>query len=199
MTCPSMITKAVLAPCAPHSGHQLPVRQRSDRRPHPDDGRFSLGAACDGRRTLLRLYLAPRSLLWPSFGVAVRDRPNVRDGRGRPRQRPRYGFCPAGGRMTRPSGRSSVGDYAIGYGEPPRHTRFAPRVSGNPRGRPRGASAGRADRLALKDIYRLITVREGEQSLVLPTVQSIVRQLGRLAFKDNRPARRTYFGTAQGR
>jgi hypothetical protein len=27
-------------------------------------------------------------------------------------------------------------DYEIGYGRPPRHTRFAPRRSGNPRGRP---------------------------------------------------------------
>jgi hypothetical protein len=84
-----------------------------------------------------------------------------------------------------------------GSGKPPRHTRFRPGVSGNPGGRPRGASAGRADRLALKEIYRLITVREGEQTLVLPTVQAIVRQLGRVALKGNGPALRTYFETAQ--
>jgi Family of unknown function (DUF5681) len=29
-------------------------------------------------------------------------------------------------------------DYEVGYGKPPRHTRFEPGRSGNPRGRPRG-------------------------------------------------------------
>jgi hypothetical protein len=29
-------------------------------------------------------------------------------------------------------------DYEVGYGKPPRHTRFDPGRSGNPRGRPRG-------------------------------------------------------------
>ena len=30
-------------------------------------------------------------------------------------------------------------DYEVGYGKPPRHTRFEPGRSGNPRGRPPGA------------------------------------------------------------
>jgi hypothetical protein len=30
-------------------------------------------------------------------------------------------------------------DYEVGYGKPPRHTRFAKGQSGNPRGRPCGA------------------------------------------------------------
>jgi hypothetical protein len=32
-----------------------------------------------------------------------------------------------------------TGDYEVGYGRPPRHTRFAKGQSGNPRGRPCGA------------------------------------------------------------
>lgn len=28
-------------------------------------------------------------------------------------------------------------DYKVGYGKPPKHTRFAPGVSGNPKGKPR--------------------------------------------------------------
>lgn len=99
--------------------------------------------------------------------------------------------------MTRPPRRPSAGDYQVGYGKPPRHARFRPGVSGNPRGRPRGACAGRADRLALKEIYRLITVREGEQTLTLPTIQAMMRQLGRIALKGNGPALRTYFGIVQ--
>jgi hypothetical protein len=35
--------------------------------------------------------------------------------------------------------REDKGDYAVGYGKPPRHTRFKRGQSGNPRGRPRGA------------------------------------------------------------
>jgi hypothetical protein len=35
--------------------------------------------------------------------------------------------------------REQRGDYEVGYGKPPRHTRFAKGQSGNPRGRPRGA------------------------------------------------------------
>jgi hypothetical protein len=99
--------------------------------------------------------------------------------------------------MTRPPKRRSVGDYQIGYGKPPGHTRFRPGVSGNPRGRPRDASAGRADRLALKEIYRLIAVREGEETLTLPTFQAMMRQLGRIALKRNGPALRTYFGIVE--
>jgi hypothetical protein len=30
-------------------------------------------------------------------------------------------------------------DYEVGYGKPPPHTRFVQGLSGNPRGRPRGA------------------------------------------------------------
>jgi hypothetical protein len=33
----------------------------------------------------------------------------------------------------------SEGDYEVGYGKPPRETRFAKGQSGNPRGRPSGA------------------------------------------------------------
>jgi uncharacterized protein DUF5681 len=94
--------------------------------------------------------------------------------------------------VTRPPKRPSAGHYQVGYGKPPRHARFRPGVSGNPRGRPRGASAGRADRLALKEIYRLIVVREGDQTTVLPTVQAVIRQLGRIALKGKGPALRAY-------
>ena len=37
--------------------------------------------------------------------------------------------------------RDKKGDYQVGYGKPPRHTRFAKGQSGNPRGRPRGAKS----------------------------------------------------------
>jgi hypothetical protein len=46
--------------------------------------------------------------------------------------------------MTRRSRNSSAGDCAVGYGKPPTRTRFRKGVSGNPGGRPRGITAGRA-------------------------------------------------------
>ena len=37
--------------------------------------------------------------------------------------------------------RDKKSDYEVGYGKPPRHTRFAKGQSGNPRGRPPGAKS----------------------------------------------------------
>jgi hypothetical protein len=39
---------------------------------------------------------------------------------------------------TKESEGGGAGDYAVGYGRPPLHTRFKPGQSGNPRGRPTG-------------------------------------------------------------
>jgi hypothetical protein len=41
--------------------------------------------------------------------------------------------------------------YKVGYGKPPSHTRFRKGVPGNPGGRPRGMTVGRAKRLALQE------------------------------------------------
>lgn len=42
-------------------------------------------------------------------------------------------------RKRAPSG-SPPGSYDVGYGRPPKHTRFKPGQSGNPRGRPKGSA-----------------------------------------------------------
>src|SRR5258705_13111656 len=42
-------------------------------------------------------------------------------------------------RRRRPMPRDNEGDYEVGYGKPPRDTRFKKGQSGNPRGRPPGA------------------------------------------------------------
>ena len=38
-----------------------------------------------------------------------------------------------------PSAAAEEHEYEVGYGKPPRHSRFKPGRSGNPRGRPKGA------------------------------------------------------------
>jgi Family of unknown function (DUF5681) len=89
------------------------------------------------------------------------------------------------------------GDYPVGYGRPPSHTRFRKGVSGNPRGRPRGMTVVRANRLALQEAYRLIPVREGDVVFTLPTIQALMRQLARLAAKGNGPALRMFIKMIQ--
>src|SRR5205085_2700242 len=81
-------------------------------------------------------------------------------------------------------------EHKVGYGKPPVHTRFCKGRSGNPGGRPRGMTAGRAAALALKEAYRLVTVREGDKVLTVPAIQAVLRSQVALAAQGNGPAQR---------
>jgi hypothetical protein len=111
-------------------------------------------------------------------------RPVVRAGRGgRPmsfrRNNPRSNEC------------------EVGYGKPPIRTRFRKGQSGNPGGRPRGMTTGRATALALKEAYRVVRVREGERVVSLPALQAILRSQIALAAKGNGLAQRLVIETVQ--
>ena len=84
--------------------------------------------------------------------------------------------------------------YEVGYGKPPVRTRFRKGVSGNPRGGSRAQRAARARALALKEAYRLITVREGDKVMSLPAIQAVMRSQVALAVKGNGPAQRAMIG-----
>jgi hypothetical protein len=92
--------------------------------------------------------------------------------------------------MALRSRKSSSGNDAVGYGKPPIRTRFRKGVSGNPGGRPRGVTAGRANMLALKEVYRPVTVREGDKILTLPAIQAVLRSMVAVAAKGNGPVQR---------
>jgi hypothetical protein len=92
-----------------------------------------------------------------------------------------------------PSGKK----YAVGYGKPPAHSRFRKGVSGNRGGRPRGITPKRTRQLALKEAYRIVTVREGDRVLRLPAIQAVLRQQIALAAKGNGPAQRAIIETVQ--
>ena len=71
--------------------------------------------------------------------------------------------------------REQRGDYEVGYGKPPRHTRFAKGQSGNPRGRPRGAK--NFNTLLEEALNEAVTVTENGGRRKVSKRQAIVTQL----------------------
>ena len=92
--------------------------------------------------------------------------------------------------MTRAKKPNPPRPYAVGSGKPPGHPRFQKGVSGTPRGRPRGIAPSTARGLALKEAYRLVTVRDGERVMRLPMIQAVLRSQLALAAKGHSPAQR---------
>src|SRR5262249_59750269 len=74
--------------------------------------------------------------------------------------------------MTEREKLEPTGTHAVGYGKPPVHTRFRKGQSGNPRGRRRGMTAGRAMALLLREAYREGTGREGESTRTTSALQA---------------------------
>ena len=66
-------------------------------------------------------------------------------------------------------------DYEVGYGKPPRHTRFEPGRSGNPRGRPPGAKNMKT--LLSKALNELVIVTEDGGRRKVSKREAIVTQL----------------------
>lgn len=91
--------------------------------------------------------------------------------------------------------------YKVGYGRPPLEHRFRSGQSGNPRGRPRGASnkpkvdtgmgMRGAEAYLRAEAYRMVTLREGDKVIELPAIQAVFRAMGVSAMKGNRFAQRT--------
>ena len=75
-------------------------------------------------------------------------------------------------------------DYEVGYGKPPKHTRFLKGQSGNPRGRPRKPkprpmqlSDAPLDSFLEMEAYRKIGLRENGQAIELPAIQAVLWSL----------------------
>ena len=79
-------------------------------------------------------------------------------------------------RSTSRRSTESEDGYEVGYGEPPKNTRFKPGQSGNPRGRRRGQ---RNLKTVVQEVLReKITIREGERTRTISRLDAIVRVSG---------------------
>jgi hypothetical protein len=63
----------------------------------------------------------------------------------------------------------------VGYGNPPRHTRFKPGQSGNPAGRPRASRNLRTE--LIEELGEEVNLREGDRTVRLTRQRAIVKKL----------------------
>ena len=74
-------------------------------------------------------------------------------------------------------------DYGVGYGKPPRHTRFRKGASGNPRGRPKHTKNLKTD--LVEELRELILVREGNRERHISKQRAMLKSLTAKAIKGD--------------
>ncbi len=102
-------------------------------------------------------------------------------------------------RTRRGLGRRQRRHPTVGYGHPPEAHRFPPGQSGNPRGRPKGATGRtparrltRLTQIVFEAAARPISVRDGDRTVLLPIAEVIIRGLTVDAVKGDPRARRHF-------
>ncbi|MBG0797425.1 hypothetical protein IYX23_07030 [Methylocystis sp. L43] len=67
------------------------------------------------------------------------------------------------------------GEYSVGYGRPPQHTRFQPGRSGNPKGRPKGSK--NFSTVFDEELAQPVTLTENGQRKRMPKGRALAKQL----------------------
>lgn len=74
-------------------------------------------------------------------------------------------------------------EYEVGYGRPPKASRFKPGQSGNPRGRPKGAKNLATD--LAEELGETIRIREGDRELRVSKQRAMLKALVAKALKGD--------------
>lgn len=83
-------------------------------------------------------------------------------------------------------------DYDVGYGKPPRHTRFKPGQSGNPKGRPKAARS--LDALLTAALNERVMVKENGLRRPISKREVVVKQFVNRATSGDLRAMQALFG-----
>jgi hypothetical protein len=87
------------------------------------------------------------------------------------------------------------GDYEIGYGKPPKSTRFRPGQSGNPRGRTKGTANLKTDLVA--ELAERIDISEGGRRRAVSKQRGVLKQLVAKALRGDVRAANTVLGLVE--
>ena len=78
------------------------------------------------------------------------------------------------------------GDYEVGYGKPPKSTRWKPGQSGNPKGRPKKTKD--FDKLIDRELSETVRITDGGESKVVTKRELIIKRLINEALKGDKAA-----------
>ena len=84
---------------------------------------------------------------------------------------------------AKPSTRRKTADYEVGWGKPPRATRWKPGQSGNPRGRPRGSKSLAS--IYNKIMQQKVEIQEHGKIVRISMWEAILRKLRQSALKGD--------------
>ena len=82
-----------------------------------------------------------------------------------------------------PQYRSEDGGYEVGYGKPPKHTRFEPGQSGNPKGRPKGRKNFKTE--FIEEFSELVTIVENGKKIRISKQRALIKKLFIMAADGN--------------